>query len=441
MVRLASIKHNGVTKLAAQLPSSPAGGNDCNYIDLMSIASNARDFFLLGAKGVEQANELIAATTQQQELHQSSILIPNANVQQLLAPIDGSLVGKFLCIGMNYVDHCTEQNVPIPTEPVVFSKFGSCIVGTNVPLAKDVHVEMLDYEVELGIVVGATVPRYTSKEDAVQFVGGFTVVHDVSARDWQLERNGGQWLLGKAMDGYAPIGPVIVTADEMPLAKAHAAGIRCRVNGETLQESNTDQLVFGVDDIVAFVSRFMTLHPGDIIATGTPPGVGCFRTPPRWLVPGDIVECEIDGIGTITTPIVGPIAKPGQDNSRLASSVQFGSSPMMRRLAGMTCIVTGAARGIGFGIAARLGKEGATRVALVDLDPAAVDKACNTLNEQFPSCQFFGQACDVGDEIAVIAAWSQIAESNGGRIDILVQAAGVSGGGNCGIQRISLGCI
>jgi len=176
-------------------------------------------------------------------------------------------------------------------------------------------IQKLDYEVELGVVIGASVPRYTSKEDVHKYVGGFTVIHDVSARDWQLEKNGGQWLLGKSMDGYAPIGPVIVTTDDFSIEDAHKTGIRCRVNGETLQESNTEQLVFGVDEIVAFVSRFMTLRPGDVIATGTPPGVGCFRNPPRWLMPGDMVECEIDGIGTLTTPIVGPLAKSGLEHT------------------------------------------------------------------------------------------------------------------------------
>jgi 2-keto-4-pentenoate hydratase/2-oxohepta-3-ene-1,7-dioic acid hydratase in catechol pathway len=428
MVRLASIQHLGRIKLVAQI-------DEASYVDLSSIASNARDFFLQGSTALDRAKELLPQAPQDSSSSSSSnnnsLIIP-ATSATLLAPIDGSLVGKFLCIGMNYVDHCTEQNIAVPTEPLVFNKFGSCVVGPNVPVAKDALVEKLDYEVELGVVIGATVPRFTKKEDAAQYIGGFTVVHDVSARDWQLEQNGGQWLLGKAMDGYAPIGPVIVTTEEMTVAKAHSAGIRCRVNGETLQDSNTDQLVFGVDDIVAYVSQFMTLQPGDIIATGTPPGVGCFRKPPRWLQEGDVVECEIDGIGTLTSPIVGPVAKPEEDNSSSAAA-SLPPSISSRRLLGMTCIVTGAARGIGYGIAEQLGKEGATRVAVVDLDPAAVETACQTLNAAVKSCEFVPQACDVGDEKAVTEAWAKFAESNGGRIDILVQAAGVS-------SRNSVGC-
>mmetsp|Transcript_23902 Transcript_23902/g.66230 ORF Transcript_23902/g.66230 Transcript_23902/m.66230 type:complete len:395 (-) Transcript_23902:172-1356(-) len=238
------------------------------------------------------------------------------------------------------------------------------------------------------------------------------------------------------MDGYAPIGPVIVTPDEMSLETVHNTGIRCRVNGETLQDSNTRELVFGVDDIIAFVSRFTTLRPGDVIATGTPPGVGCFRNPPRWLVPGDVVECEIDGIGTLRSPIVGPLAREGPEHAArnaelcvLASS-SIGSKSKPGALAGRasTCIVTGGARGLGYGIAARLGLEGAKEVVIVDLDPAVISSACERLNALVPSsCRYVGESCDVGDETAVTKAWAAIAERNHGTIDVLVQAAGIVG--------------
>ena len=235
------------------------------------------------------------------------------------------------------------------------------------------------------------------------------------------------------MDGYAPIGPIIVTTDEMSLEKAHNTSIQCRVNGETLQDSNTDQLVFGVDDIISFVSRFTTLRAGDIIATGTPPGVGCFRNPPRWLVPGDVVECFIQGIGALTSPIVGPLAKSGpehlQSNAALSAALSAKSSG---RLSGnaTSCIVTGGARGIGYGIAARLGQEGATNVTIVDLDPLSIQTACQSLSKLVPSCHYSGESCDVGDYNAVSKTWEKIATSNGGRIDILVQAAGIVGATN-----------
>lgn len=411
MVRLASINHLGKQKLAAQLSNG--------YCDISSIALDARAFLAAGEEAQTAANKLIASCSSP-----DSPLYVSSEECRLLAPLNGSLCGKFLCIGMNYVDHCTEQNVPIPQEPLVFSKFGSCIVGPGDPVAKDELTDKLDYEVELGVVIGSLVPRNTTKQDAMQYVGGYTVVHDVSARDWQLERNGGQWLLGKAIDGYAPIGPVIVTRDEMSDELVHNSGIRCRVNGETLQDSNTDKLVFKVDTLIAFISRFMTLYPGDVIATGTPPGVGCFRNPPKWLVPGDVVECEIDGIGTLVTPIVEPLPKP--------SEAQLAKPFVTGRLEGMTCIVTGAAsfQGIGFGIAARLGLEGASRVAIVDLDPEAVKEACDKLQSVATSCLFTGVACDVSDIDAVTKAWADIAEGNGGRIDILIQAAGIVGATN-----------
>jgi len=240
------------------------------------------------------------------------------------------------------------------------------------------------------------------------------------------------------MDGYAPIGPVIVTTDELTLEDAHKAGIRCRVNGEILQESNTDQMVFGVDEIIAFVSRFMTLRPGDVIATGTPPGVGCFRNPQRWLVPGDMVDCEIDGIGTLKTPIVGPLAKSGSEHACDNITLSRQSVIATGRLSSQAtaCIVTGGARGLGYGIAARLGLEGAVTVAIVDLDVALIEAACKKLNESVPNCHYFGEVCDVGDDQEVNKTWTKIATRNGGKIDILVQAAGIVGATNVKTENV-----
>jgi len=218
---------------------------------------------------------------------------------KLKAPITDP--GKVLCVGMNYVDHCLEQGMPIPKEPVIFSKFATSIAGDGdpIPLASEVHE--LDFEVELVIVIGKRTKR-VAEADALAHVAGFTVAHDVSARDWQLKKNGGQWLLGKAMDAYAPIGPAIVTTDE--IGDPHALGIRCFLNGASVQDSNTAQMVFKTEAIVAWISKFVTLLPGDVILTGTPPGVGCFRKPPLFLKPGDVVTCEIDGIGAITNTVV-----------------------------------------------------------------------------------------------------------------------------------------
>lgn len=164
------------------------------------------------------------------------------------------------------------------------------------PLTKE-----LDFEVELVVVIGKDA-RWVKKEDAMKHVAGFTVAHDVSARDWQLKKNGGQWLLGKCGDNYAPLGPAIVTPDE--LGDPHKLAISCELNGTTVQSSNTEQLIFKTEDVVAFCSQFFTLKAGDIICTGTPPGVGCFRKPPLFLKAGDSVTCTIEGIGSITNTIV-----------------------------------------------------------------------------------------------------------------------------------------
>ena len=296
MVRLASVIPNPGTMddevLAAELPASQG------FVRLTSVAKNTRDFLALGSTGIEKAGALLASP----EARPGGSLHIASTDCRLCPPIGGSLVGKFICIGLNYKDNCKESVMPVPEEPVVFSKFSSSIIGPGDEIVLDEHVSKLDYEVELGVVIGAKVPRKTKEEDAMKYVGGYTVVHDVSARDWQLEKNGGQWLLGKSIDGYAPIGPVIVTKDE--ILDVHNLGIRCRVCGDTLQNSSTSQMVFQCDALIAFLSRFMTLMPGDIIATGTPPGVGLGRNPPLWLKHGDIVECEIDGIGTLSNPVV-----------------------------------------------------------------------------------------------------------------------------------------
>ena len=152
---------------------------------------------------------------------------------------------------------------------MVFNKFSSALAGPNDPVACDASLtSKMDYEVEMGFIIGKTVPRNLEAKDAEGYIGGYTVIHDVSARDWQLEKNGGQWLLGKCQDGFGPMGPVIVTRDELPLEQVHNLKIACRVNGETLQDSNTSNLVHKVDQLIAWLSKFMTLYPGDVIATG-----------------------------------------------------------------------------------------------------------------------------------------------------------------------------
>lgn len=216
---------------------------------------------------------------------------------------------KVICVGMNYADHCTEQGLPIPKEPVLFNKFPSSIIADGEPLVKPPETEELDFEVELVIVIGKP-GRRIPRARAMEHVAGFTVAHDVSARDWQLKRNGGQWMVGKAIDGFCPLGPAIVTPDDLP--DPHKLAIYCSLNGARVQDSSTEQLVHKTDAILEFASRFFTLRPGDLILTGTPPGVGCFRKPPLWLKSGDVVTVGVEGIGEITNTVVDEVIEPAE---------------------------------------------------------------------------------------------------------------------------------
>jgi len=261
-----------------------------NIVDLTHIAPNALDFVRGGENAMSVAKAYIATSP-------PSISRTDAD---LAAPITG--MDKVLCIGMNYKDHCEEQGAPIPTEPLVFNKFPSCVVGPNADLPYPKLTNKLDWEVELTIVIGKKAFEVT-KEEARDYIYGFTAAHDVSARDWQLTKNGGQWLLGKAMDAFAPIGPAIVTKEE--IGDPHNLNLSCTVNGEVKQDSNTAQFVFGVDEVVSWVSKFTTLLPGDIILTGTPPGVGAFQKPvPQFLKVGDTVECKVEKIGSVFNKVV-----------------------------------------------------------------------------------------------------------------------------------------
>ena len=236
----------------------------------------------------------------------SRFTVPEASVR-LLAPIYDP--EKVICVGMNYVDHCTEQGFPIPAMPLLFNKWPSAIIAPGEDIVHLKESSKMDFEVEMVIVVGKG-GRRIRKEDAMAHVAGYTVAHDVSARDLQLELPGSQWMLGKCFDTSCPLGPAIVTPDE--LADPHNLAISCTLNGETVQSSSTAQLIFKTDDIIEYASRFFTLTPGDVILTGTPPGVGCFRKPePLWLKAGDVVTCTVEGIGSITNTVVADPAGEG----------------------------------------------------------------------------------------------------------------------------------
>ncbi|MBS1796855.1 MAG: fumarylacetoacetate hydrolase family protein [Acidobacteria bacterium] len=206
---------------------------------------------------------------------------------------------KIICVGLNYRDHARESKMAVPESPVIFSKFANCIAGPNEPIFLPRTSAKVDYEAEMAVVVGRRA-KHVRAADAMDYVFGYTNFNDVSARDFQFAD--GQWVRGKSCDTFAPIGEYIATADE--LADPHKLRIRFRLNGATLQDSNTDQLIFRIPELIEFLSASMTLVPGDIIATGTPPGVGFARTPPVFMKDGDVAEVEIEGLGILSNPVI-----------------------------------------------------------------------------------------------------------------------------------------
>ncbi len=213
-----------------------------------------------------------------------------------MLPIDRP--GKIVCIGLNYRDHAEEQGVPLPEAPLLFAKWGNALIGPGEPIVIPPIVTKCDYEAELGVVIGSRV-RDISAENALEAVAGYICVNDVSARDLQFAD--GQWTRGKSPDTFCPVGPQLVPREEIPDPQDLA--IRAVLNGETKQESTTANMVFGVADLIAYITRTITLEPGDLIATGTPAGVGAFRDPPVFMHPGDEITIEIEGVGSLTNPV------------------------------------------------------------------------------------------------------------------------------------------
>jgi 5-carboxymethyl-2-hydroxymuconate isomerase len=209
---------------------------------------------------------------------------------------------KIVCVGLNYEDHTAETKLDRPERPLLFSKFASCLIGPEQEISWPSGLtEQVDWEAELAVVIGSTL-RDAGEAEALDAVFGYTVANDVSARDLQF--SDGQWMRGKSLDSFCPLGPAIVTADELP--DPQTLRISARVNGETMQEASTGDMIFGIAEILSFCSRSITLEPGDLVLTGTPSGVGAFREPPVFLRAGDRVEVEVEGIGTLGNPVRGP---------------------------------------------------------------------------------------------------------------------------------------
>ncbi len=208
---------------------------------------------------------------------------------------------KYVAIGLNYHDHAVESNMPVPTEPVIFPKWTSCLCGPDDDILHPPESTQMDWEVELGIVIGSRA-RHVAEADALDHVAGYVLANDVSARDWQLQRSGGQWGKGKGFDTFGPVGPWLVTKDEIP--DPQQLDLWLDVNGERKQTGTTRLMIFSCAQVVAYLSRIMTLEPGDLVITGTPPGVGMGMKPPQFLQVGDLVELGISGLGSQRQRIV-----------------------------------------------------------------------------------------------------------------------------------------
>jgi 2-keto-4-pentenoate hydratase/2-oxohepta-3-ene-1,7-dioic acid hydratase in catechol pathway len=277
-----------------QSPSGPrlAALRDGSYVDLNAanpqLPNSMKGLLALGSAGLGQAAAALARGE----------LIDAAKVR-LLPPVPDP--EKVICVGLNYADHARESGVAPPEEPVLFNKFPSALAAHGQPIVLPRESNEVDYEAELVVVIGRG-GRHIAQQDAFNHVAGYCPGHDVSARDWQLHKPGKQWLLGKTFDTFAPYGPALVTRDEAP--DPSNLRIQFRLNGRVLQDSSTKELIFPIDALIAYISQVCTLKPGDLIFTGTPPGVGFARKPPIFLQPGNVAEVEIEGLGVLSNPVV-----------------------------------------------------------------------------------------------------------------------------------------
>lgn len=273
-MKLVTFERDGVAEPGVLLDSNVFGLKSAGFPSLLDVIQG-------GTEALRRAKDWLHKAP-------SDATFPLAKVR-LLAPL--SRPPKIICVGLNYRDHALECNAEIPKVPTIFSKYTTAIIGPGEAIMLPKHSKEPDYEAEFAVVIGKG-GRYISKDRWREHVFGYTNVNDVSARDFQMATS--QWMIGKTFDTFAPIGPTIVTADEIP--DPHALDIQMIINGEVLQSSNTSQMVFRIADLIEHISSVFTLEPGDIISTGTPAGVGEAKKPPRWLRPGDKVVVRISGI-------------------------------------------------------------------------------------------------------------------------------------------------
>lgn len=256
------------------------------------IPQSMRTYLNLGGTGLRSARDAVACALD----HDSVPRLPVESTR-LVAPVGDPQ--KIICIGQNYRDHCAEQNQPLPERAIIFAKFPTALIGPGADIVLPRLSQQVDYEAELAFVIGKRA-RHVPESEARDYIAGYMCLNDVSARDIQFGDK--QWVRGKTFDTFAPTGPCLVTTDEIP--DPHALDIQLTLNGQTMQSSNTSNLIFGVFHLVSYLSAVMTLEPGDIVTTGTPGGVGIFRTPPVLLKPGDEVSITIERVGTLTNPVV-----------------------------------------------------------------------------------------------------------------------------------------
>lgn len=262
------------------------------------VPSEMGSFLQKGEEAIAKASEVISylqSNPEKQGPNGEKLVYALSDVK-LKAPIQKP--GKIVCVGLNYLDHCEETGMDVPKSPVIFSKYSNAVIGPDEDILLPVNSSEPDYEAEFAFVIGKKAKK-VSKEEAMDYVAGYTIVNDVSARDIQL--GDGQWVRGKSPDTFAPIGPVIATKDE--IEDPHSLSIKLTLNGETMQDSNTNQLIFDIPSILSYLSQSMTFEPGDVIATGTPPGVGMGRDPKVWLKPGDEVIVEVEKIGKLRNSV------------------------------------------------------------------------------------------------------------------------------------------
>ena len=264
-------------------------GTEESWVDLRAMG--------LPADIVAVASDPLLRREAEQKLSQAPAVEPSCVRWLPVVPSPS----KILCVGLNYADHAHETGAAIPSEPLIFNKLGTALSAHEQPILLPKVTQQVDYEAELVVVIGKE-GRDISEAQAHEYVLGYACGHDVSARDWQKKKPGGQWLLGKSFDSFAPVGPWMVTADEIP--DPSSLGIQLRLNGEVMQQSRLDQLIFSIEYLIAYVSQVCTLQPGDLLFTGTPPGVGVVRNPQVFLRSGDVVEVEIDRIGCLRNPVL-----------------------------------------------------------------------------------------------------------------------------------------